>query len=123
MTDVEFVIPTNKDELLQGEPGQYSVTNVCSLPELSHKLAGKICLYTLSYSICCTLTVFFVILVYRLLQFCHIIQPSRYANSWITNTFIIQLPHVLTISAFFRDTILILQEVPTDFYVYFKCGI
>jgi hypothetical protein len=43
MTDVEFVIPTNKDELLQGEPGQYSVTNVCSIPELPHKLAGKIC--------------------------------------------------------------------------------
>lgn len=42
MTDVEFVIPTNKDVLLQGEPGQYSVNNVCSLPELSHKLAGKV---------------------------------------------------------------------------------
>jgi hypothetical protein len=40
MADVEFVIPTNKDELLQGEPGQYSVTNVCSLPELSEKLSG-----------------------------------------------------------------------------------
>lgn len=51
MTDVEFVIPTNKDVLLQGEPGQYSVTNVCSLQELSNKLAGKICLYILSYGI------------------------------------------------------------------------
>jgi hypothetical protein len=40
MADVEFVIPTNKDELLQGEPGQYSVTNVYSLPELSDKLSG-----------------------------------------------------------------------------------
>jgi hypothetical protein len=58
MTDVEFVIPTKKDELLQGEPGQYSVTNVCSLPELPHKLAGKICLYILSYSIRRTLTLF-----------------------------------------------------------------
>jgi len=66
---------------------------------------------------------FYVILVYRLLQFCHKIQPSRYANLWIINTVIIQLPHVLTISAFFRDTILILREVSTDFYVYFKCGI
>jgi len=117
MTDVEFVIPTNKDALLQGEPGQYSVTDVCSLPELSHKLAGKIYLYILY--ICRTLTIFFfVIHVYRLLQFYQIIQPSRYANSWITNTFIIQLPHVLTISAFFRDTILILQEGTKDFYVY-----
>jgi hypothetical protein len=59
MTDVEFVIPTNKDVLLQGEPGQYSVTNVCSLPELSHKLAGRICLYILSYNIRRTLTFFF----------------------------------------------------------------
>jgi hypothetical protein len=41
MADVEFVIPTNKDELLQGEPGRYSVTNVCGLLELSDKLSGK----------------------------------------------------------------------------------
>jgi hypothetical protein len=47
MADVEFVIPTNKDELLQGEPGQYTVTNVCSLPELSAKLSGKMSLFCL----------------------------------------------------------------------------
>jgi hypothetical protein len=59
MTDVEFVIPTNKDELLQGEPGQYSVTNVCSLPELSHKLAGKICMFC---------HIVYIIHVYHVLQ-------------------------------------------------------
>lgn len=60
MTDVEFVIPMNKDVLLQGEPGQYSVTNVCSLPELSHKLAGKSCLYILLHTIRRTLPIFFL---------------------------------------------------------------
>jgi hypothetical protein len=47
MAYVEFVIPANKDELLQGDPGQYSVTNVCTLPELSEKLSGKFfsCMY------------------------------------------------------------------------------
>ncbi|XP_069703056.1 condensin complex subunit 1 [Periplaneta americana] len=39
MADVEFVIPTNKDELLQEEPGRYCVTNVCSIPDLSGKLS------------------------------------------------------------------------------------
>ncbi|KAJ9587397.1 hypothetical protein L9F63_019072, partial [Diploptera punctata] len=39
MLDVEFVIPSNKDELLQQESGQYSVKNVYSLPELSQKLS------------------------------------------------------------------------------------
>jgi hypothetical protein len=49
MAYVEFVIPTNKDELLQGEPGQYSVTNACSLPELSDKLSGK-SVYSMMYA-------------------------------------------------------------------------
>ena len=72
MTDVEFVIPTNKDALLQGEPGQYSVTNVCSLPELSHKLAGKIRLYILSYSMRRTLICFVMFTVYSsFIKFIH----------------------------------------------------
>jgi hypothetical protein len=41
MAYVEFVIPGNKDQLLQGEPGQYSVTNICTLPDLSDKLSGN----------------------------------------------------------------------------------
>jgi hypothetical protein len=68
MTDVEFVIPTNKDELLQGEPGQYCVTNVCSLPELSYKLAGKICFICIFCDIVYIVCIF-VIHVYRVLQF------------------------------------------------------
>jgi hypothetical protein len=42
MTDVEFVIPSNKDELLQQEPGQYYVKDVFSLAELSQKLSGEV---------------------------------------------------------------------------------
>jgi hypothetical protein len=53
MAYVEFVIPTNKDELLQGEPGQYSVTNVYSLPELSDKLSGKV-VYRMIYATHCS---------------------------------------------------------------------
>lgn len=53
MADVEFVIPAKKDELLQGEPGQYTVTNVCNLPELSTKLSGNMPLFCLYSPVTC----------------------------------------------------------------------
>ncbi|PSN48611.1 hypothetical protein C0J52_18669 [Blattella germanica] len=40
MADVDFVIPSNKDELLQSEPGQYCVNNVSDLRDLSDRLSG-----------------------------------------------------------------------------------